>query len=1554
MRFYKVYNINGVWIKNDWFYHINAFGEGIMCKAQYFLSRIITGLLVLGLLLSLGVPQPAAGADGTVQVIGSDGARLGSTAAADPLAKIEPQVLEEIQASGQTDFFVWLNSKADLSSASTLSSQESKGEFVFSTLESDAHASQLGVAAALAQAGVNYESYYIVNRVLVHGGSRSLALELASRPDVQQVTANHTFQLDPLEMHPDPAGQAQGVGSNLSFIKVDQVWAMGYTGTGIVIANQDTGVQWDHPAIKNHYRGWNGTTADHNYNWWDATGTYPTVPNDDHGHGTHTSGTLVGDDGAGNQIGVAPGAKTIHCKSFTNSGSTTDANVLTCFQWFLAPWDLNHLNPNPAKAPNIINNSWGWGGGNHLTFAAAINTLQAAGILVEASAGNAGSTCQTLGSPGDYDNVLTTGAVDYSGLAFPGTISSYSSRGPSKVTPGSFMPDVMAPGSAIRSSLPGSTYGNMNGTSMAGPHVSGLVALIWQAAPYLKGHIPETIAAIKAKSAPLVGQAGSNCGGNYTTGPNNDWGMGTIDAKAIIDALVTGTLSGTVTITGSSTILANATIIAGSSQTTSGVDGKYSLNLINGTYSVTFQKGGYVPKSVGSVVITANTTTTVSANLALASAAVVSGTVRDGTPGGHTYPLYAKISFATPGLAPVVVFSNPFTGMYRANLLQSVPYTASITPTLPGYLEATVNFTASANPFTQNFTVQANLSACSNPGYSNNRVFTEAFDSVAAPALPAAWSTWQVTGTTGSWTTTASSTTQAVSSPNMAVFNSYTATSGDQTLLHTNSPTSLASLSSAYISFWMYHDSGYSSSADEVWVAVSTDGTVYFLQGSPILRYSATPGWVSHQIDISSYAGPGKSPVYIGIMGTSGYGNNIYIDDVAVADTCVKVSGGIVSGYVRGAMSGRPIVSAAVSRDAHPAEMAYSASRGEDPSISDGFYQLFSSGTGAQNFWATALRYAPVEAAANVANEGVIRLDLAPTSAFTSALPNPVTVNLSVGATTTFPLVISNTSGALPAAFTLQPAASALTSGSTLSGSFPTHEERSSSPADTRSETSGEPTAAENPALSNPAGIQGGGPLLYGVMSPFPGAAGYRFATASCNGETFYVIGGQTGGTSVAEVWMYSPADNKWVAKAPLPVPTGNTRAACIDGNIYVVGGYNSGTWNNNFQIYDTLANSWTLTTQPITGGPMLVAYNGLLYALGGAGASGAMNQASAYNPVTASWSTLASLPTPASYAGAVVYKDLIFIIGGADTADVQVYNPASNTWNNSGPDLPGPRMDPVVGWYGDQIYLLNGGGNGSYFNAYPEGYILNASAWPGGSWTMVSSTLPSIKAAPASICADNRLRSVGGTVLSYEKHITQYYDAGLMCNRTYPSVPWLTVTPQNGTAPAGGTKTVTLGFNASIEPYNTPGVYRAILKFNSDAPTVMADIPVTMVVVQTNSALSISPASSTKPSFPHKYASFRFTITNKSGATDDFTVVSQGITAGWTAMLNSMSFPAIPNNGTATLTINLYPPAAAKDGDQGSVCLAVKVHDNASKSASLCAMVNVQYYKALLPHVVR
>ncbi len=131
-----------------------------------------------------------------------------------------------------------------------------------------------------------------------------------------------------------------------------------------MLAGNDTGLDWQHPAILNHYRGWNGAVADHNYNWWDATDTYPNGPADGFGHGTHTTGTMVGDDGGANQIGVAPGSQTIHCKNMDDFGGGWDDTFIECFQWDLAPWDLSGLNPRPDLAPDAVTNSWGyWGGG---------------------------------------------------------------------------------------------------------------------------------------------------------------------------------------------------------------------------------------------------------------------------------------------------------------------------------------------------------------------------------------------------------------------------------------------------------------------------------------------------------------------------------------------------------------------------------------------------------------------------------------------------------------------------------------------------------------------------------------------------------------------------------------------------------------------------------------------------------------------------------------------------------------------------------------------------------------------------------------------------------------------------------------------------------------------------------------------------------------------------------------------------------------------------------------------------------------------------------------
>ena len=120
--------------------------------------------------------------------------------------------------------------------------------------------------------------FYIANKIFVRSGGEALAFELAARPDVAQITANHKYQLQEPFKNTDVPESPAAIEPNITFINAHDVWAMGITGQGTVMAGNDTGLDWDHPALINQYRGWDGTTADHNYNWWDATGTYPTVP----------------------------------------------------------------------------------------------------------------------------------------------------------------------------------------------------------------------------------------------------------------------------------------------------------------------------------------------------------------------------------------------------------------------------------------------------------------------------------------------------------------------------------------------------------------------------------------------------------------------------------------------------------------------------------------------------------------------------------------------------------------------------------------------------------------------------------------------------------------------------------------------------------------------------------------------------------------------------------------------------------------------------------------------------------------------------------------------------------------------------------------------------------------------------------------------------------------------------------------------------------------------------------------------------------------------------
>jgi subtilisin family serine protease len=433
-------------------------------------------------------------------------------------SKVEPTLMAALDAQGEAGFYVILTVQADLSGAAALKTKVEKTTYVFEHLKAVADQTQGPLLDYLRAQGVEGKSYYIENMIKVQRASRAVVEALVARPDVAQIMPLPAAQHDPV-IQETPEQSPLAIEWNITRVKAPQVWALGYHGEGMVVGDNDTGLQYNHPALVGKYRGnLGGGNFDHNYNWWNGLGS--NVPSDSDGHGTHTAGTMVGDDGAGNQIGVAPGAKLIACGALFNS------DPVECFEWFLAPWNLLGQNPDPSKAPDAVNNSWYDNSGYN--YRPIIQSLNAAGIAVIKSAGNWGSACNTISPPGNVPEIISTAAFS-NGDA----IASFSSRGPSSTYGQTILkPEVAAPGVSVRSSYPTNTYTYMSGTSMAAPHSTASVALIWNAAPCLQGDVPTTKqimmetaeSKISAQCPPFVDH------------PNDVWGWGILDELAAVQA----------------------------------------------------------------------------------------------------------------------------------------------------------------------------------------------------------------------------------------------------------------------------------------------------------------------------------------------------------------------------------------------------------------------------------------------------------------------------------------------------------------------------------------------------------------------------------------------------------------------------------------------------------------------------------------------------------------------------------------------------------------------------------------------------------------------------------------------------------------------------------------------------------------------------------------------------------------------------------------------------------------------------------------------------------
>jgi len=350
------------------------------------------------------------------------------------------------------------------------------------------------------------------------------ALAITANPDIIEAIINHkdvkSVYLDPeieliapveiKESSPVPKGVENGV---LVSGAVD-LWNMGIDGAGTLACDQDTGADGVHPAFGDRWRGHDAGVAPE-HAWFDPN-YGETFPTDFSSHGTHTLGTILGDDLAGNKIGMAPKAKWIGAKTI-DVGGDIYSDAIAAFEWAADP-DGDPLTMDDV--PDVINNSWGLAGGYWgpclSDFNAAIDGAEAAGVVVIFAAGNEGPFAESIRSPGNRIasdlNVFSVGALNQDNE----TIANFSSRGPSDCDHATIKPEICAVGVDVRSSMPGGNYGTMSGTSMATPHVSGAVLLLRNAFPEA---MPEDIKYALYMSAVDLGPAGEE----------NTFGRGRLD-----------------------------------------------------------------------------------------------------------------------------------------------------------------------------------------------------------------------------------------------------------------------------------------------------------------------------------------------------------------------------------------------------------------------------------------------------------------------------------------------------------------------------------------------------------------------------------------------------------------------------------------------------------------------------------------------------------------------------------------------------------------------------------------------------------------------------------------------------------------------------------------------------------------------------------------------------------------------------------------------------------------------------------------------------------------
>ena len=461
------------------------------------------------------------------------------------------QTLKSKEDNEKIEVVVLMKSQYDRSQLSRCAdffpTKTERRDFVVNELKVFAETSQhdlKNLLAEMEQQGMvsSVRSLWSAN-ALYFSATKSALLYLSERIDIEVISLNTKHQLIPEVEAAEAASASREITPNITQVNADQVWAMGYTGAGVVVAVVDSGVNYDHLDLADHL--WDGGEAFPHHGYDVVNGDDD--PMDDKGHGTHVAGIVCGDGTSGSQTGVAPDATLMCVKTTAADGFGGAVNIAGGMEWAVEHGcDLINLSQGMAGA----------GIADKEIFRRTCTAILDAGIVALVCAGNEGNaflqmaypipdnvrvpaSCpppyldpDQMANPGPLSCVVAVGAVNYNDAA-----ADFTSQGPVTwqdtefgdyaYNPGIGLirPDVCAPGVNIKSLDYNNTsgYTTMDGTSQATPCVAGIVALMLQKNPELT---PAQICQILEETSIKL-----------TPNKSNITGVGRVDALAAINAV---------------------------------------------------------------------------------------------------------------------------------------------------------------------------------------------------------------------------------------------------------------------------------------------------------------------------------------------------------------------------------------------------------------------------------------------------------------------------------------------------------------------------------------------------------------------------------------------------------------------------------------------------------------------------------------------------------------------------------------------------------------------------------------------------------------------------------------------------------------------------------------------------------------------------------------------------------------------------------------------------------------------------------------------------------